>query len=221
MNLRFTLKALTLLLTLAYTSVLAAGESKVQTFDLNFLGAGSPKNIQRKSLYGPYYPKLKEVMNRFERPLRPGLSSARKPDAAAQNMPATANMNAPIGSFDAISNKDQSALSGFFFTPPDTVGDVGPNHYVQMVNTAVEIFDKDGNSLEGPFLLSDLFAGSGSPCETKDDGDPIVVYDPLADRWLLTQFIATNPSHECIAISQTSDPTGDYFLYDSTNNGVK
>src|SRR5262249_25493637 len=72
-----------------------------------------------------------------------------------------------------------------------------------------------------PALLSDLFKSSSNPgmdaCMNNDDGDPIVLYDPIADRWLLSQFVYGFPSHECIAISQTGDPTGAYFLYDFLN----
>lgn len=112
--------------------------------------------------------------------------------------------------------------------PPDTVGDVGPDHYVQMVNaTQVQMWDKQGNSLLGPFEFGDLWPVD-TPCETDGWGDPIVVYDHLADRWLLSQFdmdhLQVNPDGSrtpigpffmCIAISQTPDPTdGNWYLYD-------
>lgn len=94
-------------------------------------------------------------------------------------------------------------------TPPDTMGDVGPRHYVQMVNaTKVAIYDKTGALLGGPFDLSTLF--SSGAC-TADEGDPVVNYDPLADRWLLTQFNGANSL--CVAASTTADPLGTYFVY--------
>jgi uncharacterized repeat protein (TIGR01451 family) len=97
--------------------------------------------------------------------------------------------------------------------PPDTVGDVGRNHYVQMVNaTQFQIFDKQGNALTGALNFGALWNAVGGNC-TGNLGDPIVVYDHLADRWLLSQF--ANPNHMCIAISQTPDPTaGTWFLYE-------
>ena len=109
-------------------------------------------------------------------------------------------------------------MSATGFVPPDPVGDVGPNHYVQMVNTSFAIFDKAGNILQGPVEINQLWVGQGNPCETSNDGDPIVLYDPLADRWLLSQFSeagdADNPPwYMCVAISQTPDPTGAYYLY--------
>ena len=95
--------------------------------------------------------------------------------------------------------------------PPDTVGDVGPNHFVQMVNaTFFQVWDKQGNPLTGPRSFGAMWP-AGAICNA-NAGDPIVVYDHLADRWLLSQF--ANPSHMCVAISQTPDPTaGTWFLY--------
>lgn len=132
-------------------------------------------------------------------------------------------MPAPLQNFEGISNADNLEVIGLGSLPPDTNGDVGPRHYVQAVNTLIEVFDKQtGLSLFGPFPISLLFAGFGGVCETVDQGDPIVLYDPLADRWLISQFaflltpgaIDVPPYHECIAISQTNDPTGAYFRYD-------
>lgn len=104
--------------------------------------------------------------------------------------------------------------------PPDTTGDVGPNHFVQMVNaTFFQVFDKAGNALTGATSFSSLWP-VGDPCR-RNDGDPIVVYDHLADRWVLTQFRDGRPAGAndgdnriCWAISQTPDPTnGMWFLY--------
>lgn len=101
-------------------------------------------------------------------------------------------------------------------SPPDTIGDVGPNHYIQMVNaTKVAIYNKSGTLLTPAFDLGTLFP-LGDPCAT-DDGDPVVLYDPLADRWLLSQFRdAVVSTHLCFAISQTADPLGAYHTYNFT-----
>lgn len=95
-------------------------------------------------------------------------------------------------------------------TPPDTVGDVGPNHYVQAVNASrIAIFNKDGVLLPGyPINLESL--APGAPCNN-GAGDPIVLYDQLADRWFLMEF--TGAGNLCMYISQTADPTGAYFFY--------
>ena len=72
--------------------------------------------------------------------------------------------------------------------PPDTNGDVGPNHYVQWVNLSLAIYSKTGTLLYGPTDGNTLWAGFGGPCQTSNDGDPIVLYDALADRWMVSQF---------------------------------
>lgn len=89
--------------------------------------------------------------------------------------------------------------------PPDPSGAIGRNHYIQMVNTAMQIFDKEGNSLWGPTSLSSVFPGSD------DDGDPIVLYDRYADRWFISQFQKNNTI--LIGISQTSDPLANWYYY--------
>src|SRR5713101_4560016 len=101
--------------------------------------------------------------------------------------------------------------------PPDPQGDVGPSHYLQMVNASLAVFSKQGTLLFGPVPTRTLFSGFGGPCETNDDGDGIVLYDPLADRWLVSQFAITSatagPFLECVAVSRTPDPTGAYARY--------
>ena len=97
--------------------------------------------------------------------------------------------------------------------PPDTNGQVGPNHYVQIVNhpdgSQVRIWDKTGAQLYD-FLLRDLWPNN-DPCYIDAYGDPVVLYDQMADRWLLTQFSLPDrgPYYECIAVSKTGIPTDD------------
>ena len=129
------------------------------------------------------------------------------PPPAGEAVAATAS---PV-SFDGI------PATGW--APPDTVGDVGPNHYVQMVNIAFVIYDKDGTLLAGPAPINALWAGSGGACAADNNGDPIVRYDALADRWMLTQF-SLSVGAECIAISRTPDPVaGGWFLYEFPTPG--
>ena len=118
----------------------------------------------------------------------------------------------------------ESSSDGVFVgAPPDTNGDVGPNHYVQTVNTVFSVYSKTGQRLTGPPPLTERWKSSPSTqanCTTQSRGDPIVQYDPLANRWLISQFnfpgaaVIAPPFDQCIAISQTPDPTGAYFLYD-------
>ena len=80
---------------------------------------------------------------------------------------------------------------------------------------SIRIFDKQGNALTPPFKLSSIFAPLGTTCATRNDGDPIVLYDALADRWLLSQFCTQFPPfRQMIAVSKTGDPTGEYYIYE-------
>jgi hypothetical protein len=129
------------------------------------------------------------------------------PDPVVQRVLGKIGIPAPIISFDGPPN-----ISGV--VPPDPNGAVGPNHVVVMSNLSFQIFDKTGTSLFGPALNNTLWDGFGGDCETDNAGDPVVLYDQLADRWILTQFTSSGPTFfECVAISQTNDPTGSYFRY--------
>ena len=100
------------------------------------------------------------------------------------------------------------------YLPPDTVGDVGPNHYVQMVNSSLQIFNKDGSTALGPVDSSTIWTDLGGDCATTNDGDPIVLHDQFADRWLVSQFSYSGTGlHECVAVSTSNDPTGSWHLY--------
>jgi hypothetical protein len=139
------------------------------------------------------------------------------PDAALPAAPtslAAPAIPAPMANFEGLSNQDNFNLFGFRVNPPDPVGDVGPNHYVEMVNLAVAVYDKQGTLLQGPYAIGDLWAGFAIPDCTDPSGDPIVLYDQLEDRWILTQFTTRGPMYyDCVAISQTGDPTGSYYRY--------
>lgn len=103
------------------------------------------------------------------------------------------------------------------YAPPDTTGDVGATQYVQWVNAHFAVFNKTSGALVyGPAPGNALWAGFGGPCETSNDGDPIVQYDQIAGRWLLTQFAVPGGAAgywQCVAVSQTSDATGAYNRY--------
>ena len=135
-------------------------------------------------------------------------------DGALQTFSSSLAIPAPLLTFEGLANADNLALYGFRVAPPDPVGDVGPNHYVEMINLVFAVYDKQGNRLTGPTKLGDLWAGFAIPDCTDPSGDPVVVYDQLEDRWLLTQFTTRGPIfYNCVAISQTGDPTGAYFRY--------
>jgi hypothetical protein len=137
-------------------------------------------------------------------------------------------MPTPLLTFDGIS-RGQGGVGW----PPDPVGDVGPNHYVQAVNDAFKVFDKNGNILSGPTTFNSFFARLGPPCGLrKEKTDPFVLYDQMADRWLITDHAQDAADHEdptmfseCIAVSRTGDPvTGGWTLYslqDDENPRIK
>jgi hypothetical protein len=99
--------------------------------------------------------------------------------------------------------------------PPDTNGAIGATQYVQWVNTAFAIFSKsNGGLIAGPIAGNVLWSGFGGGCEANNDGDPIVLYDKLANRWVMSQFsVSTIPYLQCVAISVGPDATGMWYRY--------
>jgi hypothetical protein len=124
-----------------------------------------------------------------------------------------------LANFEGISNQDNFNIFGFRVNPPDPVGDVGPNNYVEMVNLAFAVYSKTGTLLLGPMDTGLLWAGFAVPDCMDPSGDPIVLYDQFADRWLLSQFTTSgldDPNKSfwnCVAVSTTGDPTGSYYRY--------
>src|SRR5512143_1855918 len=90
-------------------------------------------------------------------------------------------MPSPLVSFDGLSSQDNFNAFGFRVYPSDTNGAVGPSHYVQQTNLLVGVWDKTGSPLGAPFKLSSLFSTLGGQCAAPDDGDPVVLYDQMAD----------------------------------------
>ena len=133
--------------------------------------------------------------------------------SSAMSIPGT------LANFEGLSNTDNFNVFGFRVNPPDTVGDVGPNHYVEMINLVFAVYDKSGNLLLGPAAIGSLWDGFPVTDCTDPSGDPIVLYDQFVDRWILTQFTTsglsdpTKPFYNCVAISTTGDPTGSYYRY--------
>ncbi len=140
------------------------------------------------------------------------------PDPLLQNQPVNgANAVTVALNFAGSSNNDNQSVLGFRVAPPDPNMDVGPNHIVQTVNLVTKIWDKSGNVLMGPFATDDFWAGFGGPCELNNDGDPIVLYDHLADRWVVSQFVSS--TDQCVCVSTGTSPTGTYFRYQFTTPG--
>ncbi|HET6893222.1 MAG TPA: hypothetical protein VFH31_19135, partial [Pyrinomonadaceae bacterium] len=121
------------------------------------------------------------------------------------------NMPGPMLNFDGIPFPGVACNCA----PPDTNGEVGATQYVQIVNEGFQVFDKTtGASQLGPSGIATLWNGFGGVCQNNGSGDPVVLYDQLADRWIITQFAGVSiPTDECIAVSTTSDATGPYHRY--------
>jgi fibronectin type 3 domain-containing protein len=143
-------------------------------------------------------------------PLPPKPPNARTPD-----LPDPALQNGH-GLFLGVERKTLFPGAGSNgYIPPDPNIAVGPNHIVQTVNVSISVYDKNGNLYAGyPKSLPSLWSPVGGACGTNNGGDPDVQYDRNADRWLVSQLGSTSgPYYECIAVSQTNDPTGAYNLY--------
>ena len=123
----------------------------------------------------------------------------------------------PIENFEGIANQEN--LGGSSNHPPDANGAAGPLHYVQWVQHSLAVYDKRGTRQLGPMPGNRIWSGFGGLCETQNRGDPVVRYDQLANRWVLTQFAAEGttsklpPHRQCFAVSTGPDPLGEYYRY--------
>jgi len=139
------------------------------------------------------------------------------PDEAIQDSDASSrallapDVPSPLLTFDGIVFPGV----GCNCAPPDTNGEVGQTQYVQMVNEGIQVFNKStGASIFGPVGITTLWNGFGGVCQNNGDGDPVVMYDQLANRWVITQFAGVSvPTDECVAVSTTNDASGSYFRY--------
>ena len=138
-------------------------------------------------------------------------------DPALQATPGAPTTPATSTNFEGISSAEQSSIVDWVL-PPDTNGAIGPNHYVQIVNTTFAVFQRNGTKIYGPVAINTLWQNFGQACGTRNDGDPTVLYDHLADRWFISQLAIPNfplgPFYQCIAVSTTGDPLGAYHRYE-------
>ncbi|MGB7491845.1 MAG: hypothetical protein WBN62_16075, partial [Thermoanaerobaculia bacterium] len=116
-----------------------------------------------------------------------------------------------------LSEQDNRDTVGFSVVPPDINGDIGLDAfgnrlYIQYINSIWGVFNDNGALIHGPFAGNSFWAGFGGPCETNNDGDPVVLYDDGAGRWFFSQF-SINEGIQCVAVSTTSDPLGPYHRY--------
>ena len=192
--------------------------TKVTPFDFN----GDLRNLpQLPSVITP-------IAGKWQRPVMRPLA----PPGASTNMPVAPSGPTPGPRMQAP--PASVSFAGMSFTdscggptcgggwPPDPNHDVGPNHIIQAVNVGYAIFDKTGTRVAA--FNEDVFwsTSGANPCNGNSQGDPIALYDRLADRWVLSHFaFALDPSFnpvppffQCVAVSKSGDPvSGGWWLY--------
>ncbi|WP_417884818.1 GEVED domain-containing protein [Zunongwangia sp.] len=150
--------------------------------------------------------KLYNPRNRGINKIVPGKGLPKYKDPAIQLQKGMLPSKAPSVSFDAVRSRS---------TPTDPTGVAGRNHYLNAWNSAFSIYDKQGNLLLGPTSLASI----GGEFEGETLGDPIVVYDQFADRYLISEF-SDSPEGILIAISKGPDPVNDgWYTYRFSTNG--
>lgn len=135
--------------------------------------------------------------------------------------------------WEGLNQGSNRTLFTFGFLPSDSNGDTSGNvydsgYYIETVNGTIAIWDYSKlnvygswpKTVYGPAPINTMFTGMGGPCETTNDGDPIVLFDEVAGRWLVSQFAvsytASGPYSECIAVSQGKNPLMGWNLYEFT-----
>src|SRR4030081_1289496 len=208
---QFSLRHATVLACLVLSSCIAASAQSRMTVLRNVHHDVSPP-LREMILHAPPPSLEKHEAEPVRRiPLPPGLTEL-------QEDPVRQRTVVPFTPAVGISFEGLGAGQyGFSVTsaPPDTNGAVGATQYVQWVNSSFAIFNKTSGALiSGPTAGNTLWSGFGGGCQTNNDGDPIVIYDKLAQRWVFSQFsVTTTPYLQCIAVSTTSDATGTYNRY--------
>ncbi len=186
----------------------------------------APLRTMKPAALAPESKEAREVLRTIQRlPLPKAVNAAGKSAPTDPNVVQTLGASVgltiptPVASFDGIYNT-------FGVLPPDTNGDIGVDpttgtkYYFQTVNVGFAIWDvtdpANPTQVQAPTANNTIWSGFGGICETHNDGDPIVLFDHLANRWLFSQFALGFPDdfHQCIAISATADPTGSWYRYD-------
>ncbi len=174
--------------------------------------------IQDQPPYGYLY---KESKSRGA--LRKGNSGALQVEQTAMG---TGRAPQLVASFDGLGAGFPGADSSIRFrNPSDNTLATGYNHVFQIVNSRMAIYTKAGRQynetgkvLLGPMETRTVFQGFGGPCEKNNNGDAVVRYDQLADRWLIVMPIfrksAEGTYSMCYAVSKTPDPFGPYYRYE-------
>jgi len=157
---------------------------------------------------------------RFEREMHEAeLAERVRPESSLRTGPAASALTPSIGVPAALVSTTEGlnfqGISSDGWVAPDTNGAVGATQFVQWVNVEFAIYNKStGNLIYGPAAGNTLWSGFGGLCQNTNNGDPIVLYDQSAARWVMTQYANGGSAYyQCVAVSQTSDATGKYFRY--------
>lgn len=172
--------------------------------------------------YQPTLPAQAEPLEALPQPLRLTPGENRKPfapqlaywiDSVAQTEPGPGAMPVPLPGFAGLNFAQDGA--GW---PPDTVGDASLTHYIQAVNISVGIFELPSGALRYRATFNRFFTGpADTPCDEHHRGDPVVLYDPYVQRWLVTDFAWYDDRpgfYQCLAVSRSADPlAGGWHFY--------
>ncbi len=128
------------------------------------------------------------------------------PDPVRQSV--ISNTFSAVTPVEPLVNIEGMSDSDFGGTPPDPTIDVGNNYVIQMINASLlQILDKEGNAITQPIAANTIWSQIGF----SSAGDPIVMYDQDADRWIITEF--PNGNQLLFAITETNDPMGSWMAW--------
>ncbi|HEY2091045.1 MAG TPA: carboxypeptidase regulatory-like domain-containing protein [Thermoanaerobaculia bacterium] len=201
------------------------------------INVGPPVEIHISKAHGkkfdlrtlPFIPPVKRERPEREdpsanpQPLQTSLSTT--PQTSAPTPPfRAAAAPAPLANFDGLDFANWGAGH-----PPDTNGDVGPQYYIQTINTSIGVFRKTDGARVAAFTFNTFMSQGnfGNLCDTNNFGDPVVLYDSFEDRWIISDFAfqldgsnnVVNPpgNFQCVAVSMTGDPVSGGWNYYSIN----
>ncbi len=199
-----------------YLSAKKLAPSHPQVIDESYHDTSLP--VGEYSMAVPHGPRPREFEHPRPRRILSGATAAVK-DLAEQETELAPPVSAKIGlNFEGIPNSaNGQSLEGI---PSDDNLAAGATQIVETINTAWQVFDKTtGKSVFGPQQISAIFTGMPGLCgqgQTFFWTDPVVMYDQMANRWIISQIAADSSfttGNECIAVSESSDATGKYHRY--------
>jgi hypothetical protein len=216
---------------LAASAYAQPGNGQVRTSDMlpvypaEFVG--DVRDQHRPHIHVPRY---LHTWNDFDEPEGVQPSGASMPDSLGAPQVAFAPMPAPSANFaglgfdENVTDGTPGGTTAGAGWPPDTNGDVGETVYIQAVNDAFAIYNKSTGVRLAAFTEDWLWSGAstGTPCDSNNQGDPVVLYDAVAHRWILTNFAFAvdasfnpiKPFYQCFAVSKSNDPVaGGWWLY--------